>query len=349
MEEAQLKLYDMIMSISKPMALKAIVSMGIPDIIATYGDGNKSLSVQQIASHISPAPANLESLFRILRFVASHGIFSESPHASGDDITQSRYGLNPVSELLVQKQDRLHSWAPYVLFVTDKVFAHPWHHLGEFVLENCCPFDRQHGMTPWEVTAKDTKSNTVLNEAMASISNVVMPYVVETYQGFKDINTLVDVAGGNGSCLEAILGKHPHIRGINFDLPHVVATNTPIPGVEQVGGNMFESIPSADAIFLKWVLHDWDDERAGKLLKKCFEAIPRNGKVIIVEEILENQGSLRSLQLYSDMAMIITLSLNGAKERTEEEFKRVFEESGFMKYTIIKLPFLLSIIELSKS
>ncbi|KAH9301937.1 hypothetical protein KI387_013520, partial [Taxus chinensis] len=97
--------------------------------------------------------------------------------------------------------------------------------------------------------------------------------------------------------------------------------------VEHVGGNMFDGIPSADAIFLKWILHNWDDEHCVTLLKKCYDAIPENGKVIIVEAIIESQGKLRPLQLSADMAMIFCT--RGAKERTEEEFRALFEVSGF--------------------
>lgn len=97
---------------------------------------------------------------------------------------------------------------------------------------------------------------------------------------------------------------------------------------------------------LQWVLHNWDDEHCVTLLKKCYKAIPENGKVIIVETVVESQGSLRPLQLSFDMSMIFCNG--GAKERTEEEFKSLFEDSRFKCYRIINLPLLESIIELSK-
>uniref|UniRef100_A0A0C9S6X7 TSA: Wollemia nobilis Ref_Wollemi_Transcript_14182_1376 transcribed RNA sequence n=1 Tax=Wollemia nobilis TaxID=56998 RepID=A0A0C9S6X7_9CONI len=347
--EAQLKLYDM-SSITKPMALRAAVLLGIPDIIAIHGE-KSSLSVDEIASQISPPPANLETLYRILRFLASHGVFCESPE--GGDIKHSRYGLTPVSELLLQKEKDTSngnhgqpSWAPYLLFTTDKFAFAPWHRLAESVLDGCNPLQKELGITPYEFASSNPQHAMVFNDAMSSNSGMVMPYMLQTYQGFKDIKSLVDVGGGLGSSLSSIVHNHPHIQGINFDLPPVVAAAPPVPGVKHVGGNMFEKIPQADAVFLKWVLHNWDDEQAVRLLKNCYEAIPANGKVIIMDAVVEQKGRLRPLQLSFDLTMSFFGS--GAKERSEEEFKKLFEESGFKRYNVIKLPVLESIIEVSK-
>ncbi|XP_059075912.1 caffeic acid 3-O-methyltransferase 2-like [Cryptomeria japonica] len=337
MEEAKLKLYDMMISLAKPMALRSVALLNIPDIMATHGQETHYLSVEEIASHMSPPPANLEILCRILRFLASHGVFAES----GD-----RFGLNDVSKLLVQKGNE-ESLAPYLLFVSGKVAVGPWQHLDAAVVENCNPFEKEYGMSSWEYASKNPKSAMTFHRGMASYANSVMPYVVEKHKGFEDIKSLVDVGGGVGASLHSIVSKYPHIHGINFDLPHVVSNAPPIPGVEHVGGSMFEGIPTADAVFLKWVLHNWDDKHCVTLLKKCYDAIPENGKVIIVETIVESQGSLmRPLQLSFDMSMIFCNG--GAKERTEEEFKSLFKDSGFKCYIITKLPLLESIIELSK-
>ncbi|KAL0317918.1 UNVERIFIED_CONTAM: Caffeic acid 3-O-methyltransferase 1 [Sesamum angustifolium] len=100
------------------------------------------------------------------------------------------------------------------------------------------------------------------------------------------LKTVVDVGGGTGATLNMIVSKHPSIKGINFDLPHVIEDAPSYPGVEHVGGDMFVSVPKGDAIFMKWICHDWSDEHCLKFLKKCYEALPENGKVILAECVL---------------------------------------------------------------
>ncbi|KAH9320109.1 hypothetical protein KI387_021878, partial [Taxus chinensis] len=105
-----------------------------------------------------------------------------------------------------------------------------------------------------------------------------MASVVKMYDGFKSVKSVVDVAGGVGSALSVIIKEHPHIHAINFDLPHVIASAPAIPGVQHVDGNMFDQIPFAEVLLMKCVLHDWDDEECLKLLKKSYEATPKDGK-----------------------------------------------------------------------
>eukprot|EP00253_Pinus_taeda_P036093 PITA_36093 len=184
---------------------------------------------------------------------------------------------------------------------------------------------------------------------MATNSSAVMASVAKMYDdGFQSMKTLVDVGGGMGSALSIIVKEHPHIHGINLDLPHVIATAPPVTGVEHMEGNMFEHIPSADAVMMKWILHDWEDEECVKLLRRCYEATPTNGKVIVVEAVVEeDQSMLRRLGLLYDITMMIYTTRG--KERSEEEYKGLFQRSGFASYRIIKLPFLQVLMVLSKS
>ncbi|KAJ6859348.1 caffeic acid O-methyltransferase family protein [Populus alba x Populus x berolinensis] len=116
-----------------------------------------------------------------------------------------------------------------------------------------------------------------------------MRAVVSHYKGGSDdVETVVDVGGGTGGHLAEIVKAYPHIKGINFDLPHVVAAAPAYNGVSHVGGNFFEVIPNADSIFMKWVLHDWGDEYCVKILKNCRKAMPeKTGKLILLEIVLQ--------------------------------------------------------------
>uniref|UniRef100_A0A0D6QSW5 O-methyltransferase domain-containing protein n=1 Tax=Araucaria cunninghamii TaxID=56994 RepID=A0A0D6QSW5_ARACU len=357
---AHLEINEIMLSTAKPMALKAAVLLNVPDIIAIHGNGN-ALSVEQIASFISFStnkPAHEENLFRILKFLASIGVFTEEKEEGSKEIVsvaagsnsqyrKYKYGLTNLSRILVKK-DNQKSCAPILLFVTHKLFCDSYQHLHESVIAGCYPFNKAHDMSLWEYVSNNPEFSRTFNQGMASHSNDVMAHVVEVYSGFNSLKRLVDVGGGVGSASSLIVKQHPHIHCINFDLPHVIASARPVPGVEHVGGNMFEQIPSTDAVFVKWVLHDWDDEQCIKLLKKCYEATPPEGKVLIVEAVIdEKQGSMRRTGLLYDMLMMACTE--GGRERTEEEFKELFCSAGFKSCTFTKLPFLQALIEVSKT
>ncbi|ERM97017.1 hypothetical protein AMTR_s03202p00005850, partial [Amborella trichopoda] len=145
----------------------------------------------------------------------------------------------------------------------------------------------------------------------------------EYESGFSGLTTLVDVGGGTGTTLSEIVKAHPHISGINFDLPHVVSTAQDYPGVVHVGGDMFVSIPHADAVLMKWIFHDWEDEECVKILKQCKKSIPKNGgKLIIVDAVLrpeEDTSSFADSRLAFDLVMV-TLSTgekNGQRKSGE--------------------------------
>ncbi|XP_020963079.1 flavone 3'-O-methyltransferase 1-like [Arachis ipaensis] len=145
------------------------------------------------------------------------------------------------------------------------------------ILEGGIPFNRAHGMHVFEYAKIDPRFNEVFNKTMVNSSTILMKRTLDLYNGFEHINKLVDVGGGVGNHLKLITSKYPHIHGINFDLPHVIECAPLYTGVEHVGGDMFESVPNGDAIFIKRVLHDWSDEKCLKILKNCRKAI-KDGK-----------------------------------------------------------------------
>ena len=160
------------------------------------------------------------------------------------------------------------------------------YHLKDAVVDGGVAFNRVHGMTPFEYLSKDSRLNNNFNIAMSSFSAIFMDGILATYTRFQGLNTVVDVGGGVGTTLDAIISEHPTIKGINFDLPHVIVNGPTLPGVEHVGGDMFDSVPSGDAIFLKGILHNWSDEQCIKLLESGWKALPKDGKVVAVEGIL---------------------------------------------------------------
>lgn len=182
---------------------------------------------------------------------------------------------------------------------------------------------------------------------MACTSKVVMRAVVsECKDVFSSIGSLVDVAGGIGGAISEVVKAYPHIKGINFDQPHVVATAPVYNGVSHVGGNMFDTIPKADAVMMKWILHDWGEEDGIKILKNCRKAIPeKTGKLLLIDFVVKEEGN----KMYGDIDVrfdLVMLAHNkGGRERTEQEWKKLLEAGGFPRYRIIKVPSVLYVIE----
>ncbi|CAL9203428.1 unnamed protein product [Musa hybrid cultivar] len=212
--------------------------------------------------------------------------------------------------------------------------------MKDAVLEGGIPFKKAHGMTAFEHHGGDPRFNKLFNDSMRNHSTILIKQLLETYRGFDDVKVLVDVGGGTGATLHMITSRHPHIKGVNFDLPLVIASAPTNPDVEHVSGDMFESIPGGgDAIFMKWILHDWTDEQCARILKNCWKALPEEGKVIVVEYLLPvipEPDSRSQGVFFLDIGMMIH---TGGRERTQEEFEAMAKEAGFtgFKATYISL------------
>ncbi|KAL6972173.1 Caffeic acid 3-O-methyltransferase 1 [Sarracenia purpurea var. burkii] len=182
----------------------------------------------------------------------------------------------------------------------------------------------------------DNRFNKVFNQGMSNLSTITEKKLIETYQGFEGLTTLVDVGGGIGATLNMIISKYPSIKGINFDLPHVIQNAPSYQGVEHVGGDMFVSVPKGDAIFMKRICHDWSDEDCLKLLKNCYDALPDTGKVVVVECILPValETSLATKNAFCRDCMMLANHGSG-KERTEKEFENLAMGAGFKEFRVM--------------
>ncbi|KAL4376723.1 hypothetical protein GQ457_02G001610 [Hibiscus cannabinus] len=307
------------------MALKTACELGVLEIIAEAGPGAK-LSATDITAQMSAknqaAPVMVD---RIARLLASHDVLTCSVVGA-----ERHYGLSPVARYFVRNEDA-GSLAPILALVQDKVFLDSWPRLKEAVLEGGTAFDRAHdGLHAFEYIGSDPRFNQVFNSAMFNISTMVIKELLQSYKGFNGIKQLVDVGGNLGTTLHHITSKYPDIKGINFDLPHVIERAPSYPGVEHVAGDMFESVPEGDAIFMKAILHDWSDEQCVRLLKNCYKAIPENGKVIVAELVVpvmpEPTPAVQTTFLF-DVQMMAQHP--GGKERTKQEFEALAKEAGF--------------------
>ncbi|PNX96172.1 caffeic acid 3-O-methyltransferase-like protein [Trifolium pratense] len=180
-------------------------------------------------------------------------------------------------------------------------------------------------LTTYDIFAEHLSSN---GERKYSLTDVV-PFnreMLESYDGFKGVETLVDVGGNSGVTLNMIMQKYPNIlKGINYDFPDMISSAPQYPRITHVGGDALESVPAGDAIFMKWIFLTWTDEECKKALQNCYKAIPVDGKLIVCEPVLPEltDESQRTRALLGGDIYIMTLYRPKGKHRTEEQFKQL--------------------------
>ncbi|KAH7424533.1 hypothetical protein KP509_11G013000 [Ceratopteris richardii] len=350
--QAFVKILEASMVSFLPMAINAAVRLGILEILQAAEqvaeDEETTLSAMEITARLQGRTASLEetetSLNRILRALASHGLLTAT--STGSSVT--RYGLNLSSRFLVQS-DILPSLSHFIRYMQDPVTLLACSKLDQAVLHGGNAFAMVHGSAFFPFTQQNKTYAQTFNNAMSGHSQLFMIKFLDTYGGLQTLHSLVDVGGGNGDCLRSITTRYPHIRGINLELPHVVEKAPSYPGVEHVAGDMFVDIPKADAIFMKWIIHDWDDESCLKILKNCHRSLPPHGKVILVEFILPDivqESSDDRLAYYLDINMLGFAP--GGMERTKGQFETLSLASGFSKLDIICKFYGMSVMEILK-
>ncbi|KAK1568277.1 hypothetical protein Q3G72_022528 [Acer saccharum] len=344
--EAQAHAWNHIFNFINSGSLKCAIQLGIPDVIHKH---SKPMTLTKLVSALPIHPSKSGCVYRLMRMLIHSGFFALEKVPENDDQEQEGYVLTNASKILLK--DCPLSVTPFLLAMLDPILLKPWDCFSTwFGNDDSTPFKTAHGMTFWEHAGHEPKLNHFFNEAMASDARLATSVVIHKCKDvFKGLETLVDVGGGTGTVSKAIAKAFPNLECIDFDLPHVVANLKDDGNLKYVGGDMFEAIPPADAILLKWILHDWNDEECVKILKKCKEAITSNGgktgKVIIIDMMMENKkGNEESIetQLFFDMLMMV---LATGKERDEKEWVMLFQEAGFTDYKITPILGLRSLIE----
>ncbi|OIS99396.1 caffeic acid 3-o-methyltransferase 1 [Nicotiana attenuata] len=312
-----------------PFVLHSTVQLEVFEILAKANDTKLSASqiVTQIPNCKNPDAATM--LDRMLFALASYSLFTCSIVEEENGGSKRVYGLSQVGKFFVRDEDGA-SMGPLLALLQDKVFINSWFKLKDAVLEGGVPFDRVHGVHAFEYPKSDPKFNYVFNKAMINHTTVVIKKILENYKGFDNLKTLVDVGGGLGVNLKMITAKYPTIKGTNFDLPHVVQHAPSYPGVEHAGGDMFESVPEGDAIFIK------SDSHNLKLLRNCYKALPDNGKVIVVEGIVPVKPDTDTIVVgIVQCDLIVMAQYPGGKERSVQKFRALAIETGFKGVNLI--------------
>lgn len=321
------------------VAIRCALELHIADIINNH---NGPITLAQIARGINSPSLNVDGLSRLMTFLVHRQIFDQvhQPETTEEPL----YNLNPCSKWLVQ--DPKTTIAPLVMVVTDLSLRSLLDNLSKSIVEGGTATMKTVGLDFWGFLSVNPHSNKIFNEGMACRTRITMDVLMSKYRFDELKGTLVDVGGGLGAALNDIVTAYPHLIGINFDLPQVISTAPTYEGVTHVGGDMFKSIPPADSIFLKSILHNWSDAECIQLLKNCRDSIStKTGKIIIVDIILHHGGddAFEDTRIAHDLLMLPLFE--GGKERTEVEWKKILKEAGFYRYNVIKIPAIESIIE----
>jgi hypothetical protein len=316
-------------------AIQAVVRLGIPDRI---GRGTTRTSDLAEATKVSE-----DRLYRVLRALASVGLFVET--------APRQFGLTSAGELLRPGvPGSMHEMA---LWMTSPFHFRVYAEMAHAVRTGEPAAEKVTGVPVWQYFEQNQDLSEIFNNAMTAFSGVVIPAALEVYD-FSGIDLIVDVAGGHGGVLMAILQKYPKMRGVLFDLDHVIAGARP--KIEAAGlqdrlraeaGDFFKAVtPGADVYIMKHIIHDWDDEQALQILRNIRTAMgDKRGRVILLDSVLPTDGSPDFGKII-DLEMMMMLT---GRERTAAEFESLLARAGFKLTRIIPTKSPLSVIEAQRT
>lgn len=309
-------------------ALYVAAKLGLADLVK---DGPRTAS-----DLASATKTHAPSLYRLLRALASVGVFAEDG--------QGRFSTTPLAECL---RSNVPGSQRALAIMTGEEQFRAWGDLLYSVQTGKTAFDKQYGMPVFDYLSKHPEQAKVFDAAMVGVHGRETAAMLDAYD-FSDINTLADIGGGNGSLLITVLAKYPKMRGILYDLAGVTerAKANLQAGLadrcQVIGGNFFESIPTgADAYLMRHIIHDWDDEKSTKILQNVHRAMGKGGRLLVVEGVIE-PGNDPSFGKLLDLAMLV---IPGGKERTEEEYRKLYEAGGFRLAKIVPTKGEVSVIE----
>ena len=314
-------------------AVYVAAKLGIADLLK-----DRPLPVVELARQTG---THERTLYRVLRCLASLGIFRETDGKV--------FELTAQAELLIS--DHPGSMRDAAIFLCE-----PWHWsvYGEMlysVTTGKVAWERVHGKEVFPYFQEHPVEYEIFNRAMTSFSTNTLPAIVEAYT-FTGVKKLADIAGGHGMLLSGFLKANPHLEGLLFDLPQVIEGAPALLEKEGVAdrvelktGDFFESVPGgADAYMMKFIIHDWDDDRALKILRNIHQALPSDGRLLLVEMVVP-AGNEPHFSKIQDLEMLLS---PGGLERTPDEYGDLLARAGFELRRIIPTKSPLSIVEAFK-
>jgi hypothetical protein len=310
-------------------AVYVAARLGIADLLK---DGPRTSEELARATETHPL-----SLYRVLRALAGIGVLRE--------VGEQSFALEPLGATL--RTDVPGTLRFFAIEELGENHYPAWEQLLYSVKSGAIAFDHVFGASKWQYMTEHPEEAAIFNGAMASFSSVVAAAIVEAYN-FSASRTIADVGGGDGSLIAAILKANHHACGIVADLPHVAEKASLRIGSEGLGGrceavptDFFEKVPAADTYLLKWIIHDWDDDRSISILRNCRSALAPNGKVLLIEAVVQ-PGRAAAFTKLMDLNMLV---MTGGRERTEKEYSALLRSAGMTLTRVIPTHTIMSIIE----
>ena len=311
-------------------AVSAVARFAIPDLLES---GPKT--IDELAAATS---TNKDALYRLLRATSCVGVCTE--------LEDGRFAQTPLSEVLrTNAKPGLRNMA---MMLADEWNMNFWGALPWSVQTGKSASFKVFGKPPWEAMMDLGEQSERFHNAMTDMSQMDSPVVAASYD-FSQFKKIVDVAGGMGTLLAAILGSAPSLHGVLYEIPQAVEQAKGI-GIlrpfesrcEIIAGSMLESVPAgADAFIMKHIIHDWDDEHSVQILSNCRKAVAPGGKVLVVDTVIPG-GNQFSFGKFLDLEMLVA---PGGKERTAPEWEVLFTKAGLKLNRIIDTPAGMAILE----
>jgi len=329
------QVFRLTMGYRASQAVGLAVELAIPDRVADHA---------QTAAELAQATgSDEESLHRFLRGLCALGVLTED--------RQGRFGPTPLSGCLRSGQ-REYAMARMTL----KEGYAAWAELGHSVLTGKPAYELVHGLPRWEHIAGNPDAIERFNAAMAASAQVDGTALSDACD-LSEISTLVDIGGGRGALMAAVLAAQPKMRGVIVDLqPGLQGAPAQLEAAgvagrcEMVVGNFFDSVPSGgDACVLRWILHDWNDKEAARIVAVCAEAMPPNGRLLVIERLMPERFRATPNDLRLAMADLHMMVVLGGRERTEAEFRALLAAGGLRLMRKAPLPMGTWVLEARKT
>ncbi|MET2825789.1 methyltransferase [Mesorhizobium shangrilense] len=312
-------------------ALRVVIELGIPDLLSDH-----DRAVEYLADATG---TNADALYRVMRLLAAEGVFQE--------VSPRRFALTDVGSTL--RADLRSGPGDFVRMINSEPYL-AFEQLMHSVRTGEPAFDKVFGKRRFDWLAEHSKQAALFQRAMVALGQGSNDAVAEAYD-FKPFARVVDVGGGHGQLLSAILKRNPHLSGVLFDLPAGITSaqagvGGDLPRTELVAGDFFEAVPSnADVYVLKKVIHDWNNERAAAILVNCRKAMTTAGKVLLAETIVPPGNEPHQIKMI-DVTM---LAVTGGLERTEAQYAALFAAAGLRLDRVIQTKGPISILEASRA
>jgi O-methyltransferase/methyltransferase family protein len=324
------QLVQMAMTFWTSRTIYVAAKLGLADHLA---DGPKS--ADELAGRTD---THAPSLYRVMRTVASLGIFTED--------STHRFSLTPLGEAL--KSGAPGSARATIVTLAGDWAWRGWEHMLYSVETGKSGFEKALGMPMFDWLAQHPGDASLFSETMIGVHGAEPAAVAAAYD-FSELRTIVDVGGATGNLLTTILGSYPETRGILFDLPHVVRDAPALIDArglsERVtieGGSFFESVPTGgDAYLLSHIIHDWSEEQCLTILENCRRSMSADSRLLIIEMVLP-EGDTPHPGKIIDMGMLVA---PGGQERTEPEYAALLAKAGLRLTRVVPTESPVSVVE----